>query len=312
MIAFSPHNVYDQLLFSPMNALEKIDEWGPDLAFKGGLAEEVIRFGTEVYRRLLMGESFQGMERETLRRIKRVTEDAFSLRTEVTGNVRPCDDTERMVWIGNHPTYETQWLTIQAMVQLAENACGVGKSELLWNPVYLPPFLAWPAKLSGKGMFVPRNNHEKAVQVIRETCSTTFRPNTGVILLTDKHRPTEENIKVDREKFSEKYPGHGIEDWLKYTCFPSSTGLAQVLDAIPNVRVVDFTSCLDRPTPQGATFHIHKEEIPQEMIFDPANLLPETPGEKPISERERMVRGWLLKRYAWKNTEFIPEHQEIG
>lgn len=293
-----------------MGALEKLDEWGPDLAFKGGLADEVVRFGIDVYRRLLMGESFQGMEHETLRRIKQVTEDAFSLRTEITGEVRPCSDDERMVWIGNHPLYETQWLTIEAMVQLAENGCGIGKSELLWNPIYLPPFLAWPAKLSGKGMFVPRDDHAKAVKVIQAACQTMFKPNTGVILLTDKHRPTEKYVSADREKFSKKYPGHGIESW-NYTCFPSSTGLTQVLDAVPNVRVVDFTSCLDRPSPQGAVFHINKEEIPQEAIFDPANLLPEIPGEKPVSERERMVRGWLLKRYGWKNNVFIHERQEV-
>lgn len=293
-----------------MNALEKLDEWGLDLTFKGGLAEAMMRFGTDVYRRILMDESFQGMEQETLRRIKQVTEDAFSLRTEITGNVRPCNDDERMLWIGNHPLYETQWLTIEAMVQLAENGCGIGKSELLWNPIYLPPFLAWPAKLSGKGMFVPRDDHEKAVRVIREACKTMFKPNTGVILLTDKHRPTEENIRANREKFSKRYPGRGIEEW-NYTCFPSSTGLTQVLDAVPNVRVVDFTSCLDRPSPQGAVFHIHKEEIQQEVIFDPANLLPEIPGEKSVSERERMVRGWLLKRYGWKNNVFIHERQEV-
>lgn len=311
MVAFSPYNVYAQLLFLPMNALEKLDEWGPDIAFKGGLAEEVVRFGTEVYRRLLMNESFQGMEHETLGRIRQVTEDAFSLKTEVTGEVRPCNDDERMVWIGNHPLYETQWLTIEAMVQLAENGCGIGKSELLWNPVYLPPFLAWPAKLSGKGMFVPRNDHEKAVRVIREACDTMFKPNTGVILLTDKHRPTQQNIEADRKKFSERYPGFGIEGWDR-TCFPSSTGLARVVEGIPDIRVIDFTSCLDRPTPHGATFHIHQEEIPREVMLNPKRLLPIIPGEKPVSEEERRIRSWLVERYGWKNTEFIPEHQEIS
>lgn len=281
-----------------------------DILFNLDLAGELLKFGTEVYGRWLTNKSYQGMEHETLRRIKAATEACFGMSTKMTGDVRPCGKDERMIWIGNHPTYETQWVTIQAMSELAEKCTGVGKSELLWNPIYLPPFLAWPAWISGKGMFVPRNDHEKAVQVIKAACQTMFKPNTGVVLLTDKHRPNTERIEADREKFSKKYPGHGIEKW-NYTCFPSSTGLMQVLDSVPHVRVVDFTSCLDRPEPYGATFHIHQREIPQEKIFDPSNLLPDIPGEKPVSERERMVRGFLLKLYRWKNTKFIHERKEV-
>ena len=52
-----------------------------------------------------------------------------------------------------------------------------------------------------------------------------------------------------------------------------------------------------------------QKEIAQDEIFDSSNRIPEVPGEKPISERERRVRGWLLKRYTWKNTKFIHERQ---
>jgi hypothetical protein len=133
-----------------------------------------------------------------------------------------------------------------------------------------------------------------------------------VILLTDKHRPSENYVETDRKKFSEKYPGYGIEEWLRHTCFPSSTGLARVLESVPDVRVVDFTSCLDRPTPHGATFHIHQEEIPREVMLNPERLLPIIPGDKPVSEEEHRIRSWLVERYKWKNTKFIPDHQEIG
>jgi hypothetical protein len=280
-----------------------------DLGFNLELTGEVVEFGAEVYRRLAMGESCDGIEHEILARITALTQSCFDMPIEKTGEVQSCGEKERIIYTGNHPTYETQWITIQAMTDLAANGAAVGKSELLWQPWYLPPFLAWPAKLSGKAMFVPRNDHQKAVHVIKEACQRMFRPNTGVILFTDKHRPTQEAIKNDREKFSKIYPSHGIEDWLKYTCFPSSPGLMQVLDGVPDARVVDFTSGLNKSTPHGATFYIHQEEIPQAVIFDPSNIVDAVQTGKPVSDRELMVRGWLLKRYEWKN-KWLHERQQ--
>ena len=279
-----------------------------DVRFNLSLAGELLEFGTDVYTRLFMDESFQGMEHAVLRRVRELTEECFNLKTVPSGEVRHCGEDERMVLIGNHPLYETQWITIQVMTELVANAGGIGKRELLWNPAYVPPLLAWPAWIADLAMFVPRNNHEEAVHVIQNACKKMFRPNTGVVLFTDKHRPTQKAMKEDRKEFLEKYPDYGVENW-HYTCFPSSTGLTRVLDGVPNIRVVDFTSCLDRPAPYDATFYVDQEEISQDEIFDPSNRIPEIPGEKPISERERRVRGWLLKRYTWKNTKFIHERQ---
>jgi len=272
-----------------------------DLLFNLELTGEVVEFGADVYRRLATGESCDGIEHEILARITALTQSSFDMAIEKTGEVRPCSEDERLIYTGNHPTYETQWITIQAMTDLAANSAAIGKSELLWQPWYLPPFLAWPAKLSGKAMFVPRKNHEKAVQVIKDACQRIFRPDTGVVLFTDKHRPTQEAIKDDREKFSKIYPCHGIEEWLNHTCFPSSPGLTQILDGVPNARIVDFTSGLNQAKPHSATFYLHQEEIPRSVILDPANIVKAVESGKPVSERELMVRGWLLKRYEWKN-----------
>lgn len=257
-----------------------------DLQFNLSLAGEVVGFGLDVYGRLLTGKSCREIHGPVLERVRNLTQDCYNMPIVETGEVRPCGSKERMVWIGNHPRYETQWAVIQSMTQLATNAAAIGKKELLTNPVYLPPFLGWPVKWAGLGLFVSRKDHAQAVDTLQEATKTLFLPDTGVIVLTDKHRPTQEAIADDRKKFSEKYPQEGVDEWLQHTCFPSSTGLMQILDAVNEIRVVDFSSFLD---PDG-TLHIHKEEIPAATLLNGEN-----------SNREKNLRAWLLQRYRWKN-----------
>ncbi len=278
--------------------LERI---GCDTVFNLSLAGELLEFTAEVYRRALLGEAFDGVEKVPLKGIKAATENVFDMRTEVHGDVRPCGPDERMVWIGNHPSYETQWITIEVMSRLAGSAKGVGKKELLYNPLYLPPLLAWPAWLANMAAFVSRNDHQAAVKAVQEACKTIFTPDSGVVLFADKHRPTTERIKDDREKFAAIYPGNGIEEWLQGTCFPSSSGLIQILDAIPDVRVINFTSALDQQSPHGTTFHVAMEEVALQQIFDITNIRPSEKDESMVSERERMLRGWMMNDYKAKN-----------
>lgn len=280
---------------------EALERLGQNTAFNMSLVEELLKFTIEVYRRALLGEAFDGVEKTPLQNIRAATEEIFGMRTEVHGQVRPCGPEERMVWIGNHPSYETQWITMEAMSRLAGGSRGIGKKELLYNPRYLPPLLAWTAWLANMAAFVSRNNHEAAVKAVQGACKTILTPDSGVVLFTDKHRPTTERIKDDREKFSGIYPGNGIEEWLQYTCFPSSSGLMQVLDAIPDVRVINFTSALDQKDPNGATFHVAMKEVALDQIFDLTNIRPSSKYESKLSDRERMLRGWMLKDYEAKN-----------
>lgn len=284
-------------------ALQKLGFYKDLLGALTDIAAEVyLTTALHPYDRLVKGDlsRFKGMEHSFFEDASNACKDNFGVELITHGDVRPCAPDERMLLMGNHPTFEAEWVWGEAVSHLAENIIAMGKKNLLWEPWMAPPLFAWVGKLAGKLGFVSRNNHEEAVASVRNACKTVFVPGSAMILLTDKHRFTPENSKNDREKFSKLYPGAGIESWMKYTGMPSSSGVMEVVDAVANVRLINVTSGLDRPEPHGAKFHVLFEEVEHEEIFRPENIIPSTNG-KDVSERELMLRGWQLKDYERKN-----------
>ncbi len=244
---------------------------------------------------------FKGMEHSFFEDTAQACRDNFGMKLEMHGEVRPCEHDEKMLLMGNHPSFIAQWMWGVAVSHLAENTVAMGKKNLLWQPWMAPPLFAWVGALSGKLGFVSRSNHHEAVESsVKNACETVFVPGTAMILFVDKHRFTPENAKTDREKFSGIYPSAGIENWMNYTGMPSSSGVMEVVDATPNVRLINVTSGLDRPEPYNATFHVLIEEVSHKEVFNRGNIIASNKQQN-ITRKEKAFRGWQIKDFERKN-----------
>lgn len=195
----------------------------------------------------------------------------------------------RWVYIMNHPTLLATWTPLDlASRTMAPNTAVIAKSELIEHQ--LTAFLLGkPLKDIGRVGFIKRDNRQEAYEGVRQAVETVFRPNTGLVLFPDAHRPYPPRIKKEREGWDTKIPEVHVKDWMTETCFPRSGGLWNLLRAtegMEDVRYMNFTVAEPKRSP--GRFHIAIQELSREEML----------GHSPSLEH---LKEWLIADWKEKN-----------
>ena len=284
------------------------------LEYYQDVRNEILAFGWEVWATLfwnlrarLKGDTsmFDGFEKEGISRIAESSRRHFGMKVEHYGELRPCTAEERAILTCNHPDVETIFPLLDEMAPYVHRLKGIMSAALLfpWNlplgltgvvlgkAIPIPLFRLGPFRFTGL-----------AEGQVRRAVTRGFTPGTGVMIMPDILRPRPGILQANYDKFGPMYEHIGFREGFTYTPVPASGAIYNGLEAAPDSRLLDFTYTTTGPV-RDQTLHVHREEIPQQALFDPSNLafLPQDESKVPESDREKLIMGWGMRRWLWKN-----------
>ena len=231
---------------------------------------------------------FNGLEARFFRNVTESILTGMDWKLDIEGEF-PEKPGGRWVYIMNHPTLIATWTPFHVTSErLAPHTAVVAKQELLDNPI-TGFLLGEPLQTIGNVGFINRGQREEAYMGVRRAVETVLRPDTGLIIFPDAHRPYAHTVEKERKTWSEKLPYAGINEWMTETCMPRSGGLWNMLRAteeMPDVRFANLTSA--EPRKRHGVFHVAYEEVTREEMQGTTGTV-------------YHLNQWLLEEWKKKN-----------
>ncbi len=207
------------------------------------------------------------------------------------------------IYLSNHPSSIPLPILIRQGLREQPHArmMAVLREDHKWNPVF-----GWPLFVTGGGIFIDRDNREKAIQTVEAALKKVRRDEPiSFFVLPDRTRPKAKNIADDIARFKKKNDEKRkrqmeikVPDEIlarfQHTAIPRSGTIWTLLQGCPtDTRVIDFTISLDVPEEGtkdavrafGRTVHIHRADVTRDIP----------------RHDEDTLRAWLIHRWLMKN-----------
>lgn len=235
---------------------------------------------------------FNGVEAAFFRQITEYIFKQMDWDMEIEGKL-PETPGGRWVYIMNHPSLLATWPPLDlAGRYMAPHTATTAKSDIMNSPI--SRFLiGQPLEDIGRVGFIKRpvkpEDREEAYENVRSAVQKLLRPDTGLIIFPDTHRPYPSKIKKAREEWDKKKPDAKVNEWMTETCFPRSGGLWNLLNVTESkedVRYMDFT--VAEPRKKRDSFHVALKEVTREEIL----------GRE---ASEAHLQNWLIENWIEKN-----------